>query len=255
MASAYEISLKNKVAFVSGASKGIGVAIARALAAAGADLALTARNGAELELTADEARTSGVRAWTRTAELANADEVMALGDAVLEEFGRIDILVNNAGLTFPQTLLEIGLGEWNTTLNVNMLAPLLLTQSFAPGMIERGHGKIINVSSRAAIGALPEHGAYSASKAGLQLLTQTMAVEFGSHGIQANCIAPTVIMTPMAEQVWKPGPATDTKLGRIPAGHFGEPMQVAEAVLFLASPMSDFVNGVTLPVDGGEGAI
>ncbi len=254
MAEERETSLRNKIAFVSGASKGIGVAIAETLAQAGADLALTARNESELEDTAEAARKSGVRVWTRTAELANTDEVTELGEAVLEEFGRVDILVNNAGLSFPQTLLDITVDEWNTTLNVNLLAPLLLAQTFAPGMIERGHGKIINVSSRAGIGALPQHGAYSASKAGLQLLTQTMAVEFGPHNIQSNCVAPTVIRTPMADQVWKPGPTTDAKLNRIPAGHFGEPVQVAEAIMFLASPNSDFINGVTLPVDGGEGA-
>ena len=254
MVKGHAVSLENKVAFVSGASKGIGVQIARALAGAGADLALTARNETELEQTAEATRKLGARAWTRTAELADADDVKALGEAVLSEFGRVDILVNNAGLTFPQTILDIRIEEWNTTLNVNTLAPLLLTQAFAPGMITRGHGKIINLSSRAGLNALDEHGAYSASKAALQLLTQTMAVEFGPHNIQANCVAPTVILTPMAEQVWTPGPRTDVKLKSIPAGHFGEPMQVAEAVLFLASPMSEFVNGVTLPIDGGEGA-
>ncbi len=251
---AYEISLEGKVAFVSGASKGIGVAIADALASAGADLALTARDAKGLEHTAELARRKGVRAWTHGAELTDADAVRALADATLTEFDRVDILVNNAGLTFPQRIVDVGLEEWHTTMNVNLLAPLLLTQAFAPGMIERGHGKIINVSSRAGLTALEEHAAYSVSKAGLQLLTQTMAVEFGPGNLQANCVAPTVISTPMAEQVWTPGPRTDAKLGRIPAGHFGQPKEVAEVILFLASSLSDYVNGVTVPVDGGEGA-
>lgn len=254
MSKSQTISLAGKVAFVSGASKGIGVAIAEALSNAGADLALTARNEEELEQTAESARKVGSRVWTRTAEMADADEVKSLGKAALAEFGHIDILVNNAGLTIPQLLLDIGIDEFHTTINVNLLAPLLLTQAFAPGMIERGRGKIINISSRAAIRAFQGGGAYSASKAGLQLLTQTMAVEFGPHNIQANCVAPTVTLTPMAERAWPPGPRTDAKLSRIPVGHFGEPMQMAEAVLFLASSMSDFINGVELPVDGGEGA-
>lgn len=249
-----EISLEGKFAFVSGASKGIGVAIAGALAGAGADVALTARDERGLQKTAELVRRSGRRAWVHTAELADADQVRALGEATLSEFGRVDILVNNAGLTFPQSILDVGVDEWHRTLNVNLLAPLILTQVFAPGMIERGHGKIINVSSRAGIGALDEHAAYSASKAGLQLLTQTMAVELGPHKIQANCVAPTVINTPMAEQVWTPGPRTDAKLARIPTGRFGRPDEVASVILFLASSLSDFVNGVTVPVDGGEGA-
>ena len=254
MVTIHEISLEGKVAFVSGASKGIGVAIADALASAGADVALTARDEKGLHKTAELVRHSGRRAWVHGAELADAAEVRTLGEATLAEFGRVDILVNNAGLTFPQRVLDVAVDKWRTTLNVNLLAPLILTQMFAPGMIERGHGKIINVSSRAGLGALDEHAAYSASKAGLQLLTQTMAVELGPHKIQANCVAPTVIDTPMAKQVWTPGPKTDAKLARIPAGRFGRPDEVASVILFLASPLSDYVNGVTVPVDGGEGA-
>ena len=250
----HTISLEGMVAFVSGASKGIGVAIAEVLANAGADLALTARNEEELQRTAESARAAGSRVWTRTAEMANADDVKTLGEAALAEFGHIDILVNNAGLTIPQPLLEIGIDEFHTTFNVNLLAPLLLTQAFAPGMIERGHGKIINISSRAAIRAFQGGGAYSASKAGLQPLTQTMAVEFGPFNIQANSVAPTVTLTPMGESAWPPGSRRDAKLSRIPAGRFATPEEVASAVLFLASSQSDFVSGVELPIDGGEGA-
>lgn len=253
MTSAHTISLEGKVALVSGASKGIGVAIADVLAGAGADLALTARNEQELEQTAETARKLGSRVWTRTAEMADPDEVKSLGNAALAKFGHIDILVNNAGLTIPQTFLEIDIEAFHTTINVNLLAPLLLTQVIVPGMIERGHGKIINISSRGAIRAFHGGGAYSASKAGLQLLTQTMALEFGPHNIQANCLAPTVTNTPMGAMAWPPGPRTDTKLSRIPAGHFAESTDVAGAVLFLASSHSDFINGVELPIDGGEG--
>ena len=254
MGATREISLAGKVAFVSGASKGIGVAIADALAEAGADLALTARDEDGLDETARRAGEKGATVWTRTAELADSGEVKALGKAALDEFGRVDILVNNAGLTMPQSVLEVGLDEWHTTLDVNVLAPLLLAQAFAPGMIERGHGKIINVSSRAAFSALEDHTSYCASKAALLLITRTMAIEFGPHNVQANAAAPTVILTPMAERVWTPGPRTDALLARIPAGRFGQPADVADVILFLASPLSDFVNGATIQVDGGEGA-
>ena len=173
--SGVKIDLSGKVAFVSGASKGIGVAIAEALADAGAALALTARDEAGLGATAESARSRGVAAWTHTAELADPDQVRSLGDAALAEFGKVDILINNAGLTHPQSVLDVGLFEWRNTLDVNLLAPLLLTQCFAPGMIERRSGKIVNITSRAGLGALEEHAAYSVSKAGLQLLTMTMA--------------------------------------------------------------------------------
>jgi NAD(P)-dependent dehydrogenase (short-subunit alcohol dehydrogenase family) len=185
--------------------------------------------------------------------MAEPGEVKSLGKAALAEFGHVDFLVNNAGLTIPQSLLEISIDEFHTTINVNLLAPLLLTQVIAPGMIEHGHGKIINIGSRGAIRAFVGGGAYSASKAGLQLLTQTMALEFGPHNIQANCLAPTVTNTPMADFAWPPGPKTGAKLSRIPAGHFGEPVDVAGAVLFLASSNSDFISGGELSIDGGEG--
>jgi len=254
MTTSTDISLKGKVAFISGASKGIGVSIAEHFAAAGADLALTARNAAELEQTAETARKHGVKVWTRTAELADADDVKALAEATLAEFGRIDILVNNAGVAKHQPFFDIDLETFHEVINVNLLAPMLLTQAFAPGMIEHKSGKIVNISSRGAIRAIPTGATYCASKGALQLMTQTMAVEFGPHNVQANCVAPTVTMTPMGESAWPASPRRDAKLAKIPTGRFAEPEDVATTVLFLASSQSDFINGVELPIDGGEGA-
>jgi NAD(P)-dependent dehydrogenase (short-subunit alcohol dehydrogenase family) len=249
-----EISLNDRVAFITGASKGIGAAIAEGLATAGADVVLTARDAAGLDRTAAACRLRGVRAWTTIADLADPAQARMAARVALAQAGRVDILVNNAGITFPQRLLEIGEREWRTTMDVDLYAPLVLVQELAPGMIARRRGKIINVTSRAGLGALDEHGAYSAAKAGLHLLTQTMAGEFGPHNVQANCVAPTVILTAMAEQVWGPGPRTDRKLAGIPAGRFGRPAEVADVVLFLASDLSRYINGAIIPVDGGEGA-
>ncbi|GIT58285.1 MAG: hypothetical protein Ct9H300mP19_02330 [Dehalococcoidia bacterium] len=187
MAPSQNISLEGKVAFISGASKGIGGAqYPEAFSNAGADLALTARNAEELEQTAESARKSGSKVWTQTAEMADTQEVKSLAEDTLKHFGRVDILVNNAGVTIPKPILEAEIENFHTIINVNVLAPLLLTQAFAPGMIEQGHGKIINISSRAAIRAFPTGGIYSASKSALQLLTQTMAVEFGPHNVQGK---------------------------------------------------------------------
>ncbi|MDA0233036.1 MAG: SDR family NAD(P)-dependent oxidoreductase [Chloroflexi bacterium] len=248
------ISLKGKIAFISGASKGIGVEIARNLAEAGADLALTGRSKEGLAETEKIAKSFGVDVWIGTAGLGDAEQVRELGRAALDAVGRVDILVNNAGLVFPGPVLEIGLEDWRTTYDVDVLAPLILAQAFVPGMIERGHGKVINITSRAALVGQPGLGSYSSAKAALHQLSKTMAVEFGPHNIQVNCIAPTVTMTPMAQQVWKPGPRTDAKLARIPAGRFAEPSEVADIALFLASDLSGFVNGAIIPADGGEGA-
>jgi len=245
------IALEGKVAFVTGASRGIGAAIALRLAQAGAVVAMTARDRAGLHRTEAAIESAGGRAWWRTADLASGAQIRSVTMATLREFGRVDILVNNAGLTFPQRVLDVGLREWRTTLDVNLLAPLLLVQAFTPGMIERRSGKIINISSQAGLGALEEHASYSASKSALHLLTQTMAVEFGRDNIQANCIAPTVILTDMAEQVWPPGPRSEAMRARIALGRFGKPSEVADAVLFLASPLSDFITGEVLSVDGG----
>ncbi|NQW18404.1 MAG: SDR family oxidoreductase [Chloroflexi bacterium] len=248
------LSLKGKIAFISGASKGIGVAIAEAFAEAGADLALAARDEDGLNAVAATCSALGAKVSTHRAEMGDAVAVKALAHDVLVEWGRIDILVNNAGLTIPQSITDLGLDEWNTTMNVNLLAPVLLAQAFAPGMVERGHGKIINVASRAGLRAIPNNVAYCASKAGIQMVTKSMAVEFGPHGVQSNCISPTVILTPMGEAIWTPGPRTDNKRSRIPAGRFGEAHEVADLALFLASPKSDFLNGTIIPLDGGEGA-
>ena len=248
------ISLKGKTAFITGASKGMGVEIARNLAEAGADLALTARNAEELSQTAAMAAKFGVSVWSQTAELGDVDAVRQLGKDALAELGGIDILVNNAGLVFPKPVLDIGVEDWHTTYDVDVLAPLLLVQAFAPGMIARKSGKIINITSRAGLIGQPGLGSYSSAKAALHQLSKTMAVEFGPHNIQVNCIAPTVTMTPMAQKVWQPGPRTDAKLARIPTGRFAEPTEVADVVLFLSSDLSDFVSGMILPVDGGEGA-
>ncbi len=249
-----QISLEGKIAFISGASKGIGVEIARNFAEAGADLAITGRSREGLAETEEIAKGFGVSVWSGTAELGDAEQVRQLGRDALEAVGRVDILVNNAGLVFPQPLLEIGEEQWRTTYDVDVLAPLVLTQAFVPGMIERRSGKVINITSRAALIGQPGLGSYSSAKAALHQLSKTMAVEFGPHNVQVNCIAPTVTMTPMAQQVWTPGPRTDAKLARIPAGRFAEPTEVADVALFLASDLADFVSGTIIPADGGEGA-
>lgn len=254
MADKFISPLQGMTAFISGASGGIGGEIARQFAEAGANLALTGRDVNKLAEVGTVCRQHGAHVQTYVADFEFDQQVSALAQSVLRDFGGVDILVNNAGLAIHGPILEINLKSWDRMNRINVVAPLLLAQAFIPGMIKRGHGKVINITSRAARAGHPDMGAYSQSKAALQQLSSVMAVEFGPHNIQVNCIAPTVTMTTMGQLMWQPGPRTDAKLAHIPAGRFAEPGDVANAALFLAAQKSGFVNGTTIPVDGGEGA-
>ena len=150
-----------------------------------------------------------------------------------------------------EDLLHTTLEHWEETQAVNLRAPYLLTQKLAARMIEQKRGKIINISSVAAVLAPEGHAAYSASKGGLNLLTQTMAAEWGRYNIQANAIAPTVILTEMGQKVWGEASKGEPMKARIPARRFGEPVEVADLVLFLASNASNFICGQVIRLDGG----
>jgi NAD(P)-dependent dehydrogenase (short-subunit alcohol dehydrogenase family) len=141
--------------------------------------------------------------------------------------------------------------DWDLVQAVNLRAPFLLAQALAPGMIERKAGKIVNVSSQTSDIALQGHAAYAASKNGLNALTKCMTIEWARHNVQSNAVCPTVILTPMGEQVWGDPARGDPMKAKIPLGRFGRPVEVADVVLFLASPASDLITGETIYVDGG----
>ena len=154
-------------------------------------------------------------------------------------------------MVHPRPALEQTLDAWEATLAVNLRAPFLLSQALAPAMIESGGGRIIMIGSAAGIVGFPARAAYAASKGGLAMLARQLAVEWGPLGIRVNCIAPTVTMTPMAEQAWADPARREAMRGKIPTRRFAQPRDVANAVVYLASPGADMINGVTLPVDGG----
>ena len=244
-------SLENQRALVTGASRGLGAEIASVLAAAGADLVISGRDPVGLESTREEVERLGRRCQGVQADLRSIEETLQLADTALELFGTVDILVNNAGIVFVEDLLHTTLEHWEETQAVNLRAPYLLTQKLAARMIEQKRGKIINISSVAAVLAPEGHAAYSASKGGLNLLTQTMAAEWGRYNIQANAIAPTVILTEMGQKVWGEASKGEPMKARIPARRFGEPVEVADLVLFLASNASNFICGQAIRLDGG----
>jgi NAD(P)-dependent dehydrogenase (short-subunit alcohol dehydrogenase family) len=248
-------SLANQRALVTGASRGLGAEIAAVFADAGADLVITGRDAAGLEATRQVVVSKGRRCLSVVADLATVEGPRLLGSKALEFFGTVDILVNNAGLVFVEDLLDTSLDHWEETQRVNLRAPFLLAQTVVPKMIEQRRGKVINISSLAGGLAPLGHGAYSASKAGLNLLTQTMAAEWGRFNIQANAVAPTVILTEMGQKVWGDPGKGDPMKARIPARRFGEPIEVADLVLFLASSASNFIVGQVIRLDGGFSAV
>ncbi|MEM7042888.1 MAG: SDR family oxidoreductase [Pseudomonadota bacterium] len=238
-------------AMVTGASKGIGLDICKVLASAGADIVAIGRDPAGL----DEAR-AAVEAESRRCVVIEADLSTIEGcnqatrDA-LAHAGTIDILVNNAGIALIDPLLEATAARWDETMAVNLRAPFLLAQAVVPGMIAKNAGKIVNISSQAGIVGLDQHAAYAASKGGLNMLTKVMCVEWSKHNIQCNAICPTIILTPMGEQVWGEKAKSQPMLDKTPLGRFGKPIEVADLVLFLASGASDLITGECVLIDGG----
>jgi NAD(P)-dependent dehydrogenase (short-subunit alcohol dehydrogenase family) len=244
--------LLKRRALITGASRGIGAAVAAALAAAGADVVLHGRSRLPLDASAASlAAEHGVRTAVVTADLASSHEVERLAADALEAFDGLDILVNNAGITYPELAADLTGAAWDATMAVNLRAPALLGARIGAAMAAAGGGSIVNVASLAGLRALPEHYAYCASKAGLIMATKVLALELGPHGVRANAVCPTVVLTEMGQQVWGEQAKAAPMLARIPIGRFGMPADVADAVVWLASDASGMVNGAELALDGG----
>ena len=248
-------SLTGRTALVTGASKGIGKEICRVLADAGADIAAVARDRDGLSEVKRTVEAMGRRCLAIEADLATVAGPTKAARTALEAWGAIDILVNNVGVTAIESILEAKVESWDWIMAVNLRAPFLLAQALAPRMIEKRAGKIVNVSSQTSEVALHNHAAYMASKAGLNALTKTMTVEWAQHNIQSNAVCPTVIMTPMGEMVWGDPKIGDPMRAKIPLGRFGKVVEIADLVLFLASPASDLITGQSIFADGGYTAV
>lgn len=248
-------SLAGRTALVTGATKGIGLEACKVLADAGADIAAVGRDAAGLKEVAAAVSAAGRRCVTITADMASEDGPVTAGKEAIKAFGTVDILVNNAGVALIDQLLDASAADWDRTMAVNLRAPFLLARTVVPGMIKQKRGKVINISSQAGVVGLEAHGAYAASKGGLNMLTKVMTVEWAKHNIQINSVCPTVILTPMGEQVWGDPAKGDPMKAKIPAARFGKPIEVADLILFLASSASDLINGQDLLIDGGYTAV
>ena len=248
-------SLEGRTALITGASRGIGAEICRVFADAGADIVALARDEPALADVAAQVRAMGRSCLVIGADLATADGPGAAARTALEQLGTIDILVNSAGVARIAPALDLSLAQWEETMAVNLRAPFLLSQALAPAMIAQRWGKIINISSQTGVIALKDHAAYATSKGALNALTKSLMAEWAEHNIQVNAICPTVVMTPMGRELWSPREKSEPFLAKTPLGRFGEPVEIADLALYLASPASELVNGSVVMIEGGFSSV
>jgi len=244
-------SLAGKRALVTGASRGLGQAMAVALAEAGADVVCASTRRAGTDDTAAVIRAAGREAWQVEADHADRASVLAMADEAERLAGRIDILVNNAGTIRRHPAADFPLEEWDAVIRTNLDSVFVLSQRLGRGMIERGAGKIVNVASLLSFQGGITVPAYTASKHAVAGLTKALANEWARHGVQVNAIAPGYFSTDNTERLRADPDRLRDISARIPAARWGEPGDLAGAVVFLVSRASDYVNGHVLVVDGG----
>lgn len=245
------LDLDGKVAVVVGATSGIGRVLALGLAQAGAAVVPTGRRLPQVEEVAGEIEALGRRTARVSCDVTDAASLDAARRAIEGALGRVDILVNSAGRTKRTPTLELPESEWNDILETNLTGTLRACRAFAPGMLARGWGRIINIASLASFVGLFEVAAYTASKAGVAGLTRALAVEWGPRGVNVNAIAPGVFRTDFNQALLDGTPRGQEFLTRTPLGRFGSTSELQGAAVFLASDAASFVNGEVLTVDGG----
>jgi NAD(P)-dependent dehydrogenase (short-subunit alcohol dehydrogenase family) len=247
-------ALSGKVAVVTGGRRGLGKAIALALAGAGADVALCDRaiDDGQLEAVADEARKLGRRSLVAKADITKKAEVDNFVQKVADELGAVDILVNNAATNVRAPLLELGEDGWDRVIDTDLKGYYLCSQAAGKQMVSQKRGNIINMASTAGLKADAEMGAYCIAKAGVIMLTKVLAVELGQYNIRANAVAPYIVKTKFSQPLWGEPEALKQIESGIPVGRLAETEDIMGAVLFLAADASSYITGQTIIVDGGS---
>jgi NAD(P)-dependent dehydrogenase (short-subunit alcohol dehydrogenase family) len=245
------ISLEGKVAVITGASRGLGRAMAVALGGAGAKLALVSRDRAKLEETAAEAAKRGAEAAIFQVDVTDESQVRGLERDVLASFGAADILINNAGIAIRKTAVDYTLEEWHSVMDTNLTSVFLMCRSFVPHMRGRGYGRVINISSIMGHISLPLRSAYSASKAGVIGFTRALALELATDGISVVAISPGPFATEMTAPLRSSPEQLEQFNSSVPMQRWGEPEEIGKLALFLCSDGAGYITGTDVVIDGG----
>jgi len=241
------LELEGKIAAVTGAGSGIGRAVAERLAEQGVRVVMLDRSEESLTEAAESVRSFGPEPVVIACDVSDESSVVAAAQVA----GPVDILVNCAGISRPGGIADVSSADWNTVLDVNMNGYFLTSQAFGKSMLDRGHGSIVHVASISGRNAQGNSGSYSVGKAGVLMLSQQLALEWGSRGVRSNTVSPGLVRTPLTEAYYNVGDVAQRRDKAVPIGRVARPDDIAQVVLFLASDRSGYVTGADIVTDGG----
>lgn len=243
--------LTGKVAMVTGSTRGLGEVAALALAKAGADVAVCGRNTEDLNRVSSAITALGRKSAGYHLDVTSRESIHSGVEQILKQFGKVDILVNNAGVNHRQPVIEYPEEMWDLVIGTNLKGVFLVAQAVAPQMLQRGYGKVINLSSIMGTVGLPNQVAYASSKGGVNQMTKVMALEWAKNGVTVNAVGPTYFATELNTQIQNDPERFNFINERTPMGRWGDPDELEGVIIFLASPASDFITGQTIYIDGG----